>query len=122
VGLSEDKGASCGLAKGNGVSPDPFERQFALCLAGKAGGRAPFAWGAVSLVIGAAVRLAVLGASLGDACACTGFALGVGGHWSPLACPFVVEGHRLVVGSGSGTGVAPNVSSTSVAQSNDIDW
>ena len=40
VGLSEDEGASCGLAKGNGGSPDPFERPFALCLAGKAGGRA----------------------------------------------------------------------------------
>jgi len=68
------------------------------------------------------VRLAVLGVSLGDTCVCTGFALGVGGHWSPLVCPFVVEGHGLVVGSGSGMGVAPNVSLTSVAQSSDIDW
>ena len=99
--------------------PDPFGRLFVSGFASKVGECAALARGAVSLVIGTIVGL---GASLGDVCACTGFALGVGWHWSPLACPFVVEGHGLVVRSGSGTGVAPNVSSTSVAQSNDIDW
>jgi hypothetical protein len=40
VGLSEDEGASCRLAKGNRGLPDPFECPFALCLVGKAGRRA----------------------------------------------------------------------------------
>ena len=46
-----------GLAKDNGGSPDPFERLFALCLAGKAGVCAPFVWGAVSPVIEAVMGL-----------------------------------------------------------------
>ena len=42
VGLSEDKGLSCRLAKGKGGLPDLFECPVMLCLVGKVGGHAPF--------------------------------------------------------------------------------
>jgi hypothetical protein len=101
TGPSDDAGAGWGRAVGNGGLLDTWGCLSVLGLAGNAGRRASIARGAVSLVIGAA---AGMGASLGDVCAGVGPAVGVGGHWSPLACPFAVEGHGLVVGSDASAG------------------
>jgi hypothetical protein len=84
-----------GLATGNGGSPDLFGCLSVLDLASDAG--TSIAQSAVSLVIGAAARLAGERASLGDACAGVGLAVG--------AC---VAGVMWVqsVGLLDGTGVA----------------
>ena len=54
--------------------------------------RVAFMWGTISPLIGAAVVLVGVHASVG-------LAVGMGGNWSLLACLFVVEGHGLVVES-----------------------
>jgi hypothetical protein len=116
VGLSEDEGASCGLAKGNGGSPDPFEPPIALCLPGKAGGRAPFAWGAVALVIGAAACLVGMGTPLGGVGAETAGVRSLGapvaGVCGRMGCGHLVGRKSLALGTG------PIDESISVAQSN----
>ena len=67
------EGAGWGFATGDGGPHNPFGHLFAV------GERVPLALGATPLATG----LARVGASLGDACACAGSAVGEDGRCSP---------------------------------------
>ena len=101
VGLSEDEGANCGLAKGNGGLLDTLGCLSVLGLTGDAGRRVSITQGAVAPVIEVVAGLAGMGASLGDACVCARYAVCDGVSCGSLTRPFAVEGHALVGSVGS---------------------
>jgi hypothetical protein len=101
VGLSEDEGASCGLTKGNGGLLDTLGCLSMLGLTGDTGRRVSITRGAVAPVIEVVAGLAGMGASLGDARACAGYAVCDGAGCGSLTRLFAVEGHALVGSVGS---------------------
>ena len=129
VGLSEDKGAGCGLAKGDGGSFGPSGCPFVLGWMCKTGEHTSLTWGAISPVIRAAVVLVDLRSGLantktfrsnvGAVSMRTGFTGVTGLSGEHDAGLGLSKGDRGLVGRKSlALGTGPIDSSMFVAQSN----